>query len=277
MNSTYPTSENDHVHNWDESHVSDKKKRFSFRSLVPNFITLFAICVGLTSILFAIDGKWSLAVLAICVAGFSDGLDGICARLLNSSSNFGAELDSLADVINFGVAPALLVYLWGMTQVNPVIGWGAALFFVICSVIRLATFNINNRQVNHTPAFAKKFFMGLPTTVASGMMALPLCISFQFDVTLFQDYPFLLSLWTILLACLMIVKFPMFSSKILVSKPPNSLVDMICVMGAFIACLFQYTWLTMIAMGALYLASLPFSFIVYHHELNKWKKSIASQ
>src|SRR5438128_2363987 len=148
----------------------------SFNRMVPNVLTLLALCAGMTAIRFAFSGDFQYAVFAIIAAGIFDGLDGRLARLLKATSQFGAELDSLADFISFGVAPAVVVYLWPMTQLHSV-GWAIVLFYAVCCDLRLARFN--TQLVTETPPWATNFFSGAPAPAGAGLIMLPMFISFE--------------------------------------------------------------------------------------------------
>src|ERR1700687_436755 len=149
---------------------------FSVNRLVPNVLTLLALCAGMTAIRFAINNNFEAACYAIIVAGVFDGLDGRMARLLKSTSRFGAELDSLSDFISFGVAPALVLYLWTMAALHSV-GWAIVLFFAVCCALRLARFN--TQLVTEAPPWAANFFSGAPAPAGAGLLMVPMFISFE--------------------------------------------------------------------------------------------------
>jgi CDP-diacylglycerol--serine O-phosphatidyltransferase len=151
--------------------VSDKKTRM----ILPNAITLIGVCIGLTSIKFAIDGKFTIAVIAILFAGLMDALDGRIARLIKGTSKIGKELDSLGDVISFGVAPALIMYFWNLQYLEK-LGWLICLIYVVCVALRLARFNINS---NEEPSWEDNFFEGLPSPAGGIIVLMPLVISFS--------------------------------------------------------------------------------------------------
>ena len=144
----------------------------TFNRLVPNIITVGALCAGLTAVRFAIAGKWEFAAIAILVAAVLDALDGTIARLLKAASDFGAELDSLSDVVAFGVAPALIIYFWSLSTIGG-FGWAAALFFAVCCALRLARFN---STLETRPAYAFKFFTGVPAPAGALLSLLPLVL-----------------------------------------------------------------------------------------------------
>ncbi|MEX2009644.1 MAG: CDP-diacylglycerol--serine O-phosphatidyltransferase, partial [Dongiaceae bacterium] len=158
----------------------------SFNRLIPNILTVLALCAGLTSIRFAFQERWEMAVFAIVIAGVLDGLDGRIARLLDGSSKFGAELDSLSDFLAFGVAPALLLYYFTMKSVVG-IGWALALLFAVCCALRLARFNtkVDNADL---PAWTGRFFTGVPAPAGAGLALLPVFATFEFGSGFF-DHP----------------------------------------------------------------------------------------
>ena len=147
--------------------------------LLPNMFTVLSLCAGLTAIRYALDGRFELAVALIIVAGVLDGLDGRSARLLKISSKLGAELDSLADFLSFGVAPAILVYLWSLNQVKA-LGWALALLFATCCALRLARFNTELENTDR-PAWMSRFFTGMPAPAAAGCAIIPLLMAFAFQ------------------------------------------------------------------------------------------------
>ena len=157
----------------------------SINKMIPNILTLLALCAGMTAIRFAINGKFEAAVAAIIVAGVLDGLDGRVARLLKASSSFGAQLDSLSDFVCFGVAPAMLLYIWTMSSIGSV-GWVVALLFAVCSALRLARFN-TQIGIADPPSYAYNFFTGVPAPGAAGLAVLPLCAAFEFGPGFFQS------------------------------------------------------------------------------------------
>src|SRR6476619_5095823 len=149
---------------------------FSVNRMVPNILTLLALCAGMTAIRFAVKGQFEYAVFAIIAAGVFDGLDGRLARLLKATSSFGAELDSLADFVSFGVAPAAVLYLWTMPQLNS-IGWAIGLFYAVCCALRLARFN--TQLTAEPPPWRANFFSGAPAPAGAGLLMLPMFVSFE--------------------------------------------------------------------------------------------------
>lgn len=231
----------------------------SINRLIPNMLTLFALCAGLTSIKFALDGRWELACVAIIVAALFDALDGRIARLLDSTSKFGAELDSLSDFIAFGVAPSVILYVWTMDQSGR-IGWGCSLLFSACMALRLARFNtkLDNADV---PAWTSRFFTGVPAPAGAGLVLMPLIAYNEYGPGL-ADAPGLVGVWMIIVSGLLVSRIPTFSFKRLAITQRWVLPAMVIV-TVFVALLASETWNTILACGVLYLASIPFSYRQY--------------
>ncbi len=227
----------------------------SINRLIPNMLTLFALCAGLTSIKFALDGRWEHACISIIVAALFDALDGRIARLLESTSKFGAELDSLSDFIAFGVAPSIILYVWTMDQAGR-IGWGCSMLFSACMALRLARFNtkLDNADV---PAWTSRFFTGVPAPAGAGLALMPL-IAYNEYGTGIADAPALVGIWMVIVSGLLVSRIPTFSFKRLAITQRWVLPAMVIV-TVFVALLASETWNTILACGLLYLASIPFS------------------
>lgn len=223
------------------------------RSLAPNILTVLALCAGMTSIRLALSEKWELAVGAIMVAGIFDMLDGRIARLVKGTSRFGAELDSLSDVISFGVAPAVLMYLWTLNGLGGV-GWMLALAFAVCCALRLARFNVMAAE-GGSPSI--DYFLGVPAPVAAGLALWPMVLSFQFESSFFQT-PALSGFVVGGVAFLMVSQLPTFSFKRLRVRREHVLPTLI-VVGVLAASLSVYTWGTISIISLLYLLSIPIS------------------
>jgi len=250
----------------------DNKPDQNFRRFIPNIVTLGSMVCGLTAIQMATNERWHDAVLLILIATILDTLDGAIARLLNATSKFGAELDSLADFLSFGVAPATLMYLWILEDAGRV-GWVAALVFVICSALRLARFNVQSDDTDKKPEWARKFFSGVPAPAGSGLILLPIIVYLQIDMDL-SEYSFaspLIGLWTLIIAGLMVSNIPTFSSKQI--RLPGGLIPSLAIAGLFIALLVHAPWVTLTFFGLLYAAMIPVSMQVY----NKRKKRASNK
>jgi len=227
-------------------------------SLIPNILTVLALCAGMTSIRFALQGRWDMAVFAVMAAGIFDGLDGRMARLLKGATKFGAELDSLSDFIAFGVAPAIIVYLWSVNQLGGV-GWVAALVFATCCGLRLARFNTAIESAHEQPVWSKDFFTGVAAPAGAGFALLPVVLSQQFGDTVFRQ-PALDAVWLLCVAYLMISRIPTYSFKLLRVKREYVLLTLVLV-GFGAAVLVSYPWFTLALVGIGYLASIPFSYL----------------
>jgi CDP-diacylglycerol--serine O-phosphatidyltransferase len=223
--------------------------------LLPNMFTVLSLCAGLTSIRYALDGRFELAVALIVVAGVLDGLDGRSARLLKISSRLGAELDSLADFLSFGVAPAMLVYLWSLNQVKA-FGWALVLLFATCCALRLARFNTELEETDRPP-WMSRFFTGMPAPAAAGCAIIPLLLALAFQV----DWPrnWLLNAGVLIaVAFLMVSRIPTFSIKtVVVRVKPHWILPTLLGVGLLVAALSSAPWHTLLAVGVVYLASLP--------------------
>lgn len=231
----------------------------TLRALVPNAITAAALCAGLTGIRFAIAGDFEKSVQAVILAGLLDGIDGRAARLLRAQTRFGAELDSLADAISFGVAPALIVYLWSLREV-PRLGWLAALAFAICCVLRLARFNARIDLADQ-PHKEAGFLTGVPSPLGAGLAFLPLYLWLATGWPGFRE-PIAVGAWMVLIAFLMISNLPTMSwSKL---RPPRSIrIEVIALVGLVVASLLTEPWLTLVVLSAGYLMLIPWGIIGY--------------
>jgi CDP-diacylglycerol--serine O-phosphatidyltransferase len=231
------------------------------RTLVPNLITLLALCAGLTAIRFAVEGKLDIALGAIVFAAVLDGIDGRIARLLKGTSRFGAELDSLADFVNFGVAPGLILYFWDLHQLKSA-GWIAAMVFAICAGLRLARFNVMIDDPNR-PVWAGNFFTGMPAPAGAITVLLPIYIEFLGLPKLAVVAPVTL-VYTLIIAFLMVSKLPVYSGKKIGTRvPPDMVLPVFVVVVLFFALLVSYPWEVLTVGTIAYLASLPFGWLSY--------------
>lgn len=235
-------------------------RSLSLRALVPNAITAAALCSGLTGIRFAIAGDFEKAVQAVILAGVLDGIDGRAARLLKAQSKFGAELDSLADSISFGVAPALIVYLWCLREV-PSFGWIAALAYAICCVLRLARFNSRLDSLDQ-PHKQAGFLTGVPAPVGAGLAFLPIYLWLASGGEPDIANPVAVGIWMLLVAFLLISNVPTLSwSRV---RPPNHLrIGLLALIGILMAALLTEPWLTLAAITLGYLAIIPYGMLRY--------------
>ena len=237
--------------------------------LVPNMITVLSLCAGMTAIRFALDGDWKFAAGAIALAAVLDTLDGRVARLLKASTKFGAELDSFADFLAFGVAPAMLAYLWAAQDVS--LGWASALFFATCMALRLARFNIALDD-DDSPPFAASYFKGTPAPAAAGIGLLPLLLSFEFaDVAAVPAG--LVAVWLVLTGLLMISPLPTYSFKRMTLRRRHALFILLAAVGVFVAAAAE-PWLTLCGVIAVYLASVPLSVLSYRRQERAWRAGL---
>lgn len=234
-------------------------RSLSLRALVPNSITAAALCSGLTGIRFAIAGDLEKAVTAVILAGVLDGIDGRAARLLKAESRFGAELDSLADSISFGVAPALIVYLWSLRDL-PSLGWFSALAFAICCVLRLARFNAR-LDSDDQPHKQAGFLTGVPAPLGAGLAFLPLYAWIASGRPEFGN-PIAVSIWMLLIAFLMISSLPTLSwSRV---RPPRHLrIGLLAGIGILMAALLTEPWFTLAGLTVGYLVLVPYGVARY--------------
>lgn len=228
--------------------------------LLPNAITILALCSGLTAIRFALDERFAAAAVAVIFAALFDTMDGRIARLLNGQSAFGAELDSLSDLVSFGVAPALMLYLWTLHTAGG-FGWVAALAFAVCCALRLARFNTGLAR-SDLPPWAFNYFTGVPAPAGAGVALLPMIASFATDSAL-VGHPLLVVPWTLCAAGLMVSTLPTFSFK-KVRVPHELAVPGLALVGLFAAALVSQPWWTVTVTGLVYLATIPFSVRQYN-------------
>lgn len=231
----------------------------SLRAMLPNAITAAALCSGLTGIRFAIDGEWAYAILAVLLAAVLDGIDGRIARLLNAQSRFGAELDSLADSISFGVAPAIILYLWSLNQLDR-FGWFAALAFAICCALRLARFNAQI-DTDEQPHKSAGFLTGVPAPVGAGLAFAPFFLWQATQAPLFRD-PVFLSVWVAAIATLMISNMATLSWGAI--RPRRGIrLWLIALVALVFAALLIEPWWSFSAIAGIYLLLMPYALLRY--------------
>ena len=241
-----------------------RRRRFRsipIRTLLPNLITLLALCAGLTGIRVAVEGRYELALAAIVFAAVLDGVDGRIARMLKGTSRFGAELNSLADFVNFGVAPALILYFWGLHELKAA-GWIAALLFAISGGLRLARFNVMIDDPDR-PAWAGNFFVGMPAPAGAVTVLLPIYLHFL-GLPQLSILPAVTFVYTLAIAFLMISRLPVYSGKKLGTRvPPDMVFPVFVLVVLFFALLISYPWEILTIGTLLYLGSLPFGWVSY--------------
>ena len=252
-----------------------RRRRFRpipVRMLVPNVITLLAICAGLTAIRLSTEGRMELAVGAIVFAAILDGIDGRVARLIKGQSKFGAELDSLADFVNFGVAPGLILYFWQLHELHNG-GWIAAMVFAISGGLRLARFNASMDDPNKPP-FAANYFTGVPAPAGAVIALLPVYLAF---LGVYKSPALLTALYTLFVAFLMVSRLPVFSGKsVRMRVPPEMVLPVFVGVILFIALLIGYPWYILSIGSVLYLLSLPLGLKSYRDHARAAKAATAA-
>jgi len=232
--------------------VSDKK---TARVILPNMLTLIGVCIGLTSIRFALDGRFELAIIAIMFAALIDGLDGRIARLIKGTSKVGKELDSLTDMISFGVAPAFIMFFWKLNTFGR-FGWLLCLIYVICVALRLARFNVNSGQ---EPSWKDNFFEGVPSPAGGILVLTPLIISLSGFDFFELNYNIIVPIFFILTSLLLISKFPTYSFKKIII-PRRTTIFLLFGIVLFFGLLLIYTFNVIAISTIIYLSLLPISF-----------------
>jgi len=235
--------------------VSDKNNA---RMLLPNMLTLIGVCIGLTSIRFALSGEFHLAIIAIIFAALIDGLDGRIARLIKGTSKVGKELDSLTDMISFGVAPAFIMYFWKLNTLGR-FGWLVCLIYVICVALRLARFNINSNQ---EPSWRDNFFEGVPSPAGGILVLTPLIISLTNFNFIQLNYDIVVPAFFIITSLLLISKFPSYSFKKIVIQRKTTIFLLFGII-LFFGLLLIYPFEVISISGIIYLFLLPISYFHY--------------
>ena len=234
--------------------VSDKKTRM----ILPNMLTLIGVCIGLSSIKFALDSKFELSIIAIIFAALFDGLDGRIARLIKGTSKVGKELDSLTDVISFGVAPAFIMYFWLLNNLGK-FGWLLCLIYVVCVTLRLARFNISS---NSEPSWRDNFFEGVPAPAGGILVLMPLILNLS-ELDVFNiNYDLIVPIFFITTSFLLISKFPTYSLKKIII-PRSMTIFLLFGIVLFFGLLLIYTFKVIAFSGLIYLSLIPISFVHY--------------
>jgi len=243
--------------------VSDKKTRV----ILPNMFTLVGVCIGLSSIKFAFDEKFTLSVIAIIVAAIIDGLDGRIARLIQGTTKIGKELDSLTDVISFGVAPAFIMYFWKLNELGR-IGWFICLIYVVCVALRLARFNVNSGQ---EPSWRDNFFEGIPSPAGGVLVLMPLIYSLSDIQILNINYDFFVPILFVVVSILLISKVPTYALK-KISVPRRMTIFLLLGVVLYFGLLLIYTFNAITISGLIYFMLIPVSFIHYNNLSKKFKE-----
>ena len=248
--------------------VSSKKTRY----LLPNILTLGGVCLGISSIKFSIDGNYSLAVIFILLAAILDALDGRIARLIKGTSEFGKELDSLTDFVSFGIAPVFILYFWELNNYGK-LGWAITLIYSVCCVLRLARFNLT--KIDDQQLWKSNYFEGVPSPAGGILVLMPLIFELA-DLNLNFNIKNLTPYFTILIAILMVSKFPTLSLK-KISISPKATAFILLGIGIIFIFLLDYTFETLLVFGLVYLISIPISFFMYKNKNRKEKTAETSE
>ena len=250
----------------------ENKKEFKLiqkknpKSLLPNALTIFGVCLGLSSIKFALDLNYGMAIIAIGFAAILDTLDGRVARLIKGTSKVGKELDSLTDVISFGVAPGFIMYFWSLNEIGK-FGWMFVLIYTVCCALRLARFNLTT--IDESESWKINFFEGVPSPAAAGLVLLPLILSLSGLIKL-ENYALLSTVTILITSILMVSKVPTYSLKRIVI-PRHAAIFLLLGIGIYVSLLIFFTFETLLLSGIVYLLLIPISF--FHYRKNKKKSS----
>ncbi len=236
------------------------------RVILPNIFTLVGVCIGLSSIKFAFDGRFEISIFAIIIAAIIDGLDGRIARLIKGASKVGKELDSLTDVISFGVAPAFIMYFWKLNELGRV-GWLICLIYVVCVALRLARFNVTSEA---EPSWRDNFFEGIPSPAGGVLVLIPLVYSFS-ELNIFRlNYNLVVPIFFIIISVLLISKIPTYSLK-KIAVPRRMTIFLLFGIVLYFGFLLIYTLNTIVISGMLYLLVIPASAFHYYYTKKKFK------
>ena len=256
----------------------ENKKEFKLiskknpKSLLPNVLTIFGVCLGLSSIKFSIDLNYSMAVIAIGFAAILDTLDGRVARLIKGTSPVGKELDSLTDVISFGVAPSFVMYFWAINELGK-FGWMFVLIYTVCCALRLARFNLTTIEENES--WKINFFEGVPSPAAAGLALLPLILSLS-DIIQFENKGIISSVVILTTAALMVSKIPTYSLKRIVI--PRSLgIFLLLGIGIYLSLVIFYTFPTLFFTGLAYIILIPISYFHYKQKNKMFLQTTAEE
>ena len=241
------------------------------RTLLPNTLTIIGVCIGLSSIKFALDQNYGLSIIALLISGILDTLDGRIARLIKGTSKVGKELDSLTDVVSFGVAPAFIMYFWTLNELGK-LGWLIVLIYVVCCALRLARFNITTYSDDFL--WKQNFFEGVPSPGGAGLVILPL-ILYKSEIYYFDQYKLLIvSTVFIITSILLISKIPTYSFK-RISIPRSTTIFLLFGIGLYFGLVFVYTFEVLFFTGVIYICTIPISY--FHFRRLNSKEKILKQ
>jgi len=243
--------------------TASKKSRF----ILPNLLTLIGVCLGISSIKFALDQNYNIAVIFLIFAAILDTLDGRIARLIKGTSDFGKELDSLTDFVSFGIAPAFILYFWELKNYGK-IGWAITLIFSVCCVLRLARFNLT--KISEDAEWKRNYFEGIPSPAGAILILLPLIYELselQLNIDIKKFTPYLV----VIVALLLISNFPTFSLKKIKTSNRITIFMMLGIAIIFVSLIF-FTFKSLLVLGLLYICSIPVSYYLYKKTSNKLNK-----
>jgi CDP-diacylglycerol--serine O-phosphatidyltransferase len=229
--------------------------------MVPNLITVLAICAGLTGVRLAFEGRFELAVSMVLLAAFLDGIDGRVARMMRATSNFGVQMDSLADIVNFGMAPALVLYVYVLDQAHS-IGWIAALIYAISAGLRLARFNVMVERPNK-PKWLSEYFVGVPAPAGALLVMLPVYFGFL-GLDQSPVFAYASAIYTVGIGYLLVSRIPVWSGKAQGMIRRENALPFILAVVLYVALLMSYTWQVLAVTSLLYLLTLPFGARHWH-------------
>ncbi|WP_078709397.1 CDP-alcohol phosphatidyltransferase family protein [Consotaella salsifontis] len=252
-----------------EDEGASARRRIPFRSIIPNLITLLAICAGMTGVRLAFEGRFEIAVAMVLGAAALDGIDGRIARLLKGQSRFGAEMDSLADIVNFGIAPGLLLYAHTLKEAGS-LGWIAALLYATACALRLARFN-TMLDDPHQPKWHTGYFVGVPAPAGAGLAMLPMYLSFMgVDLGYYPATATLSALYIVFIGLLMVSRLPTFSGKSVgIRLRRDVVVPLILLVVLYVALLMSFLWQTLAATAVAYFISIVFSVRSYRERARR--------
>lgn len=254
---------------------SPRLREIPLRLVLPNLVTVLAICAGLSGIRLAFEDRFEIAIAMVLLAAFLDAVDGRLARMLKASSPFGAQMDSLADIMNFGVAPALVLYAFVLNAAGA-FGWMAALVFAIACCLRLARFNVMLDDPDR-PAWQNDYFVGVPAPAGALLVLMPVYLGLL-GVPVNQTFGFVSAAFTVFVALLLVSQLPVYSGKSSGMRVRRDLVlPLILVIVGYVALLFSYTWTTLALTAAAYFLMLPFSVRAYSRRAERAQREAGTE
>ncbi|MBT6123036.1 MAG: phosphatidylcholine/phosphatidylserine synthase [Candidatus Puniceispirillum sp.] len=238
--------------------------------LLPNMLTIGGFVSGLTALRFALDGRWAGVIVLVALAAVFDALDGRAARKFQTASAFGAALDSLSDLVVFGVVPALSLYLWALQDYGN-LAWGATLFYAVSIALRLARFD---SELPNPPVYAKNYFTGIPAPAAAFLVLVPICLDLEFNLPWVREALYV-SGWLILIGVGAVTALPTFAGKRL-KLPVGSVLPILAVVGLLGAGIVTQPWITYLALATVYICSLPLAAVKFQQDRRAYEATTVS-